>query len=212
MEIANSINGVIRSSITGMLDDIASGSVTLGEALRQFMYNIAQGLAQIAAQQIASGLMSAIGGAGGGVGGFLAGLFGAAEGGMVRGPGTSTSDSVLARLSNGEYVINAKAVRFFGPSFFDHINSLRQIDLRRLMPGYAEGGPVNALRTATDGSAAIARYIEGPREEVKVDIGVKAEVDRERLVKVVLDHPDFTRKVQKSNVRERRSLQSLMGG
>ena len=32
-----------------------------------------------------------------------------ATGGMVRGPGTGTSDSVLARLSNGEYVVNARA-------------------------------------------------------------------------------------------------------
>jgi hypothetical protein len=34
---------------------------------------------------------------------------GYATGGMVRGPGTGTSDSVLARLSNGEYVVNARA-------------------------------------------------------------------------------------------------------
>jgi hypothetical protein len=215
MEIANSINGVIRSSITGMLEDIAAGSVTLGEALRQFLYNIAQGLAQIAAQQIASGLMSMFGGAGGGIGGFLAGLIGAAEGGMVRGPGTATSDSVLARLSNGEYVISAKAVRYWGADFLDRINRLRLMDARALMPGYAAGGPVGdpgALRTSIiDNSTALARYVESPREEVKVDIGVKAEVDKERLVKIVLDHPDFSRKVQKSNVREKRNLLTMIG-
>ena len=33
---------------------------------------------------------------------------GYATGGWVRGPGTGTSDSVLARLSNGEYVVDAK--------------------------------------------------------------------------------------------------------
>jgi hypothetical protein len=32
-----------------------------------------------------------------------------ATGGLVTGPGTSTSDSILAKLSNGEFVINAKA-------------------------------------------------------------------------------------------------------
>jgi len=36
-----------------------------------------------------------------------------ASGGMVRGPGTGTSDSILARLSNGEFVVNAaKTARY----------------------------------------------------------------------------------------------------
>ena len=34
-----------------------------------------------------------------------------AEGGMVTGPGTGTSDSILARLSNGEFIVNAKATQ-----------------------------------------------------------------------------------------------------
>ena len=34
---------------------------------------------------------------------------GFATGGHVRGPGTGTSDSILARLSNGEFVVNANA-------------------------------------------------------------------------------------------------------
>ena len=35
--------------------------------------------------------------------------------GMVRGPGTGTSDSVNAKLSNGEAVINAKSTKMFAP-------------------------------------------------------------------------------------------------
>ena len=38
-----------------------------------------------------------------------------AEGGKVIGPGTGTSDSINARLSNGEYVMTAKATRMFEP-------------------------------------------------------------------------------------------------
>jgi hypothetical protein len=37
------------------------------------------------------------------------------SGTVVRGPGTGTSDSILARLSNGEFVNTAKATRMFGP-------------------------------------------------------------------------------------------------
>ena len=38
-----------------------------------------------------------------------------ATGGYVSGPGTGTSDSIAARLSNGESVINARSTAMFGP-------------------------------------------------------------------------------------------------
>lgn len=38
-----------------------------------------------------------------------------AEGGKVVGPGTGTSDSISAQLSNGEYVMTAKATKMFEP-------------------------------------------------------------------------------------------------
>ena len=42
------------------------------------------------------------------------GIMAAASGGEVEGPGTGTSDSVPARLSDGEFVLTAKAVRGAG--------------------------------------------------------------------------------------------------
>lgn len=47
----------------------------------------------------------------------------AARGGYISGPGTSTSDSIPARLSNGEYVVRAAAVAKYGRSFLDAVNS-----------------------------------------------------------------------------------------
>ena len=38
-----------------------------------------------------------------------------AQGGMVNGPGSGTSDSIPAMLSNGEYVVNARSTRLFQP-------------------------------------------------------------------------------------------------
>lgn len=57
-----------------------------------------------------------------------------ADGGPVRGPGTGTSDSVPAMLSNGEYVIRASAVRQYGYGFLDAVN--------RGVAKFAQGGPV----------------------------------------------------------------------
>lgn len=45
-------------------------------------------------------------------------------GGVVTGPGTSTSDSIPARLSAGEYIVRAAAVRQVGVAFLDSINGL----------------------------------------------------------------------------------------
>lgn len=56
-----------------------------------------------------------------------------ADGGPVFGAGTGTSDSIPAMLSNGEYVINAKAVRRLGLPLLNALNN-----------GYAIGGVVSS--------------------------------------------------------------------
>ncbi len=48
-----------------------------------------------------------------------------AEGGLVKGPGTGTSDSIPARLSNGEFVMRASAVNAYGVDFFNALNQQR---------------------------------------------------------------------------------------
>jgi TP901 family phage tail tape measure protein len=59
---------------------------------------------------------------------------GFATGGYISGPGTSTSDSIPARLSDGEYVIRAAAVRKYGTGMFDALN--------RGVAKFATGGQV----------------------------------------------------------------------
>lgn len=83
---------------------------------------------------------------------------GFAEGGHVRGPGTETSDSILARLSDNEFVIQAKAVRHYGAGLFDALNNMRIP-----APQFALGGLVDAISSvlprtnfATGGMVAAA--------------------------------------------------------
>ena len=49
------------------------------------------------------------------------GLIPKASGGLISGPGTGTSDSIPALLSNGEFVIPARIVKKFGVDFFESI-------------------------------------------------------------------------------------------
>jgi len=51
-------------------------------------------------------------------------VFKKASGGYISGPGTPTSDSIPAMLSNGEYVINAKSVQAAGLPMLDSINRM----------------------------------------------------------------------------------------
>jgi len=46
----------------------------------------------------------------------------AATGGHIKGPGSKTSDSIPARLSDGEYVIKADTVDKYGVDFFHNLN------------------------------------------------------------------------------------------
>ena len=65
----------------------------------------------------------------------LLGLERKAEGGLVLGPGTETSDSILARLSRGEFIVRAAAVRRYGLAFLEALNAMR-------LPRFAAGGLV----------------------------------------------------------------------
>lgn len=82
-------------------------------------------------------------GAGGGSSG---GGEGKAAGGLIRGPGSSTSDSIPAWLSSGEWVIRAAAVQKYGSQLFNALNSMRlpARAIRQLL-GYAGGGAVGGL-------------------------------------------------------------------
>jgi hypothetical protein len=70
-----------------------------------------------------------------------------AEGGLQTGPGTGTSDSILSWLSKGEYVVKARAVKYWGVNVMHRINNM--ISPR----GYAAGGHVDALGGAMNASA-----------------------------------------------------------
>lgn len=70
---------------------------------------------------------------------------GFASGGRITGPGTGTSDSILARLSNGEYVVKAAAVRKYGTQMLDQLNGMR-------LPKFADGGLVGSMTPASSGT------------------------------------------------------------
>jgi len=97
---------------------------------------------------------------GNGSGGFLGSIFGslfgggvkAASGGLIQGPGTATSDSIPAWLSDGEYVVPAKSVT---PQTLPYLEALRR---GPVLPRFATGGRVGGAGGAT--AAAPSVHVE----------------------------------------------------
>lgn len=119
------------------------GSIELSTSLTTAMTTGTAGLTGAMAAAFSSGaatLYTAITSASAGSS-AMSGLAGAATvaaatGGYISGPGTSTSDSIPARLSNGEFVVKAESVKKYGLDYFHAINTGR---LHR----YATGGLVS---------------------------------------------------------------------
>lgn len=105
---------------------------------------------------------------------------GFAGGGDVRGPGTGTSDSILAWLSNGEFVIRAAVVRKLGVGFFDALNRGILPSLKDLK-GFNMGGIVNGFtsrltsldipRLASGGAVDFAVAPSGGGRPINLSIG-----------------------------------------
>jgi len=99
-------------------------SVTLDQAsLQSVLDQIRSAISNIVATVRVQAVIESVGG----------GTAGFAGGGYVRGPGSGTSDSILARLSNQEWVMRAAAVKFWGKDFMSDINAMR-------VPGFSTGG------------------------------------------------------------------------
>lgn len=149
-DVATKIDGSIQDGLTeaftGIIDGSKSAAQAFGDFGRSVLATIQKILAQKLAESLFGNLFKAGAGTGSGLGSMISGLFkGFAEGGYVRGyvsgPGTSTSDSIPARLSAGEFVVNARAVSQVGVAFLDALNGISsgpQVRTGRL--AFANGG------------------------------------------------------------------------
>lgn len=114
-----------------LFSDVVMGTKKAGDAFRDLAKSILSSMMNVIGQKIGEKLFgSLLGGGSGGGGGFLE-IFGfsgggavqkRAEGGYIRGPGTTTSDSIPALLSDQEYVLRASAVKDVGVGFLNWLN------------------------------------------------------------------------------------------
>ncbi len=96
---------------------------------------------------------------------------GYAGGGHVIGPGTSTSDSIFAKLSNGEFVMSARAAAHWGVGLLNDLNNLR-------LPRFATGGAVGTGFSQLIGGAMPAFDLDGMFNVLAVASNVPTFVNR----------------------------------
>ena len=150
----------VGSGINKFLTDAVSGTKTLKQSFADMARSILADIVKMEIQALEAQALKSLFGAGfsggGGVGG-AAGAAGAvaghAEGGHIRGPGTSTSDSIPARLSDGEFVVQTKAVQ--QPGILPLLNAINAGALKGVngptsVPKFATGGQVGGRAAGTN--------------------------------------------------------------
>ena len=113
-----------------------------------------------------------------------------ADGGLITGPGTGTSDSIRAMLSNGEYVINAKATKANLP-FLEAINS-GQIEK------FAKGGLVGGNALAAKPSQLSNRASNGSTNQV-INLNITGDISRQTKAEIYKMLPSIAQGVNKQN-------------
>lgn len=137
--VANLLTGVIKVALEGVAEvakSVGEGFKYMGEGIKSALEGV-QGVLQTFADLIKSiasaavAMVALVTGHSINYGSDYAHLF--AEGGRVTGPGTATSDSIPAYLSNGEYVIKASTAQRIGYDELDELNNT----------GHIRGGQTN---------------------------------------------------------------------
>ena len=111
-----------------------------------------------------------------------------ASGGLVRGPGTGTSDSIPARLSDGEYVIRAAQVKKY-KGLLDAINyGIAGYANGGLVRGYASGGRVTGGSARYEGVIASLQSAANARQATPASHITELSPYDRHLLQVIADN------------------------
>ncbi|MDN7533869.1 phage tail length tape measure family protein [Burkholderia orbicola] len=151
----------LKNTLVDGAADAAASAVqnfeNLGQAASTVLKQIAADIVRSDIKRLLTNLFTPDSGSGGATffGSIIGGvksIFGFAKGGLIRGPGTGTSDSIPAlvggarpiAVSDGEFIQNERAVQHYGLPFMEAVRTLRLPK-----PAFAFGGLVSATRAAS---------------------------------------------------------------
>ena len=148
----------VAGSMADAMTDFIMGTKSAKDALKDMVKSILENAVKILAQWLSLfAVFSIVGDPRLAARNASAALFGTnggsvvlhkANGGYISGPGTGTSDSIPAMLSNGEYVLRSSAVDRIGIGTLNAMNA-------GAVPHFAEGGSVDDTIAASTGGNSV---------------------------------------------------------
>jgi hypothetical protein len=190
-----SVEGALTTELSNWLSSGIDGADSLGAAFAGLALSVVQSLRQIASQMLATYLIQKLLG--------IVGLTAptpavhAASGGLIRGPGTGTSDSIAARLSAGEYVVRSAVVR--QPGNLALLNDLNfgTPTVRRIHSGrYADGGLVDVPAGGGPKNAGLTAMLG---------------LDEGLVLKRLEATPEFSRVIVRTTQKNQKAMRQALG-
>lgn len=207
------IQDSMMSGMNRFFDSIIEGTSSAKDAFRAFASDVVNSIRKVAQELLIQHMFRALFAGGdsswgsmfsqliGGGGQNVPGAVAAATGGHITGPGTGTSDSIPAWLSNGEFVVRAAAVQAVGLDALHEINRKGRLPSARVsgfsaahVSKYADGGLVGSIADATGGGST------------QVSIGLE-----EGLVLKKLSSPEGQRVLVEALGQNRRAVRQIIG-
>lgn len=197
-QLKDRVSGDVKNALVDFFSTGIQQARNFEEAVLSMASSVVAALQRIAAEQLAEMIWAGLPFKRGGS------VPKKASGGLLRGPGSGTSDSIFARLSAGEYVVRAAAVA--RPGMLEHLEAINFGAIRTMRispivvpPGFAEGGM--ATRSAGQGSSLF-----GGTLTLDLPAGVSV-----RDVDAYLDSPDGARKIIRVLSKHRRAVNQATG-
>lgn len=203
---ADRLGASLEDAAKGGLEEFFTTGITQAksftDAMRLMVLAVSQQLQALIGKLLAAKLAAAIFGSLGGGGSDIPGIAGqasdvitAADGGLIQGPGTSTSDSIPALLSDGEYVVRAAAVA--RPGALEALEALNRGSMSPalrshaygLPRGFADGGLVGA----PDGSAGLDGTVTVGLEDGLVARKIATNAGQRAVLRVLQQNPKAAR-------------------
>lgn len=158
-----------HSALSDFFADGLEGSKEFKESINDMASSFIDAIRRMAAELLASQVMKFFASMIPGGGGDFIGPMPAASGGLIRGRGTGTSDSIPARLSDYEFVVRSAVVK--QPGMLRHLSEINQLGSRASLwspatrgmdvRGFAEGGLVSPQGVAAGDQAGAAGALNG---------------------------------------------------
>lgn len=184
-QMAEDFKGIAKDALGGFISDLRDGK-SATEALGNALDRITEKLLDMALNSVFDNIFSgfSIGGGGGGADPWAGlrlakgGPVHAATGGRISGPGSGTSDSIPAMLSDGEFVVNAAATKK-NLAALQAINSGKGLHLAtggfvgRSRAGSVGGAPVMNVKVINNANTTVKQEqrqtLQGPQLAIVID-------------------------------------------